>query len=631
MDKLLPRINGPEDLKGLDNQQLEQLAEEIRTTLIHTVAKTGGHLAPNLGVVELTIALHQVFSSPDDKFVFDVGHQSYVHKLLTGRQSEFFSLRQYKGLSGFPKFQESTHDAFNTGHSSTSISAAIGLALGRDQQTAQYDVISVIGDGALTGGMAFEALNHAGHLGANLIVVLNDNEMSIASNVGAMSSYLSRMRSDPMYYRGKEEIEHLLKKLPAVGSRVLRIMDRLKDTVKYLVVPGMLFEELGFTYLGPVDGHNFNSLKSVFRSAKNTKGPVLVHALTRKGRGYLPAEKNPDLFHGIGAFDIATGEPKKKPGPPSYTKVFSDALIEIARNDQKVVAVTAAMPGGTGIDRFSEEFPKRAFDVGIAEQHAVTMSAGLAAAGYKPVVAIYSTFLQRAYDQVMHDVALQNLPVVFALDRAGIVGEDGETHQGLFDFSYLRNIPRMTIMAPKDENELRHMLLTAIKQDGPVSIRYPRGKGVGAALEAPMHELPLGKGEILRQGEDVSIIAIGNTVYPSLEAAELLEKEGIAAAVVNARYVKPLDNELILNQAEKSGKILTVEEHVRAGGFGSAVLELLAQQDLRVEVYNLAVPDEFIQQGDTVIMRKEYKLDGPGIADTVRKRFFSSEKGLKNG
>ncbi|MBO8168209.1 MAG: 1-deoxy-D-xylulose-5-phosphate synthase [Thermoanaerobacteraceae bacterium] len=625
MAKLLPHIKGPQDLKGLNIKQLEQLAEEIRITMINTVSETGGHLAPNLGMVELTIALHQVFDSPVDKFVFDVGHQSYVHKLLTGRQDRFDTLRQYGGLSGFPKYQESEHDVFNTGHSSTSISAALGLALARDKKKEDYHVVGIIGDGALTGGMAFEALNHAGHLGTNLIIILNDNEMSIASNVGALSSYLTRMRSDPMYYKGKEEIEHLLKRLPA-GGKVLKVMDRLKDSLKYLVVPGMLFEELGFTYFGPVDGHNFSSLKSVLQSAKKSKGPVLVHVLTTKGKGYKPAEENPDLFHGIGPFDVKTGTPKKSAGPPKYTQVFSDTLREIARQNEKIVAVTAAMPGGTGIDKFAEEFPDRAYDVGIAEQHAVTMSAGLAAGGFKPVVAVYSTFLQRAYDQILHDVCLQNLPVVFALDRAGIVGDDGETHQGLFDFAYLRNIPRMVIMAPKDENELRHMLYTAVEYDGPIALRYPRGQGVGVPMEDSLHRLPIGQGEVLREGKDMSIIAVGNRVYPSLEAAELLAAEGIDAAVINARFVKPLDAELIISQAEKTGRVLTVEEHVLAGGFGSAVLELLALKGISVEIYNLAVPDEFVQHGQADIFRRKYRLDAAGIAETVKQRFFSQSK-----
>jgi len=622
LTEILPLIKGPKDLRGLGTKQLTQLAQEIRAKMIDTVSRTGGHLAPNLGVVELTIALHLTFDSPRDRLIFDVGHQSYVHKLLTGRQEHFDTLRQYQGLSGFPKFQESPHDAFNTGHSSTSISAALGLALVRDQRKENYHVIAIIGDGALTGGMAFEALNHAGHLGTNLIVILNDNEMSIATNVGAVSGYLSRMRSDPMYYKGKEDIENLLKRLPSVGSRVLKVMERIKDSLKYLVVPGMLFEELGFTYLGPVDGHNFSGLKTVLNSAKSIRGPVLVHLLTTKGKGYVPAQENPDLFHGIGPFDIETGKKIKNTSVPSYTLVFSDVLREIARKNEKVIAVTAAMPGGTGIDAFEKEFPGRTYDVGIAEQHAVTMSAGLAAGGYRPVVAIYSTFLQRAYDQVLHDVALQKLPVVFALDRAGIVGDDGETHQGLFDFAYLRNIPGLTVMAPKDENELRHMLYTAVEHDGPITLRYPRGAGVGVALDKKLRKLPIGKGELLRDGKDITILAVGNMVHPSLEAAAELLARGVDAAVVNARFVKPLDGQLILSQVKKTRRILTVEEHVLAGGFGSAVLELLAQKGVQADVYNLAIPDEFVQQGSQDLMREKYALDAAGIARTVLERFF---------
>ncbi|WP_366922457.1 1-deoxy-D-xylulose-5-phosphate synthase [Metallumcola ferriviriculae] len=622
MADILPNIKNPDDLRQLDNKSLIKLAAEIRDEMISTVSRTGGHLAPNLGVVELTIALHKMFNSPRDRFVFDVGHQSYVHKLLTGRQEAFETLRQYRGLSGFPKFQESPHDAFNTGHSSTSISAATGIALARDQQKKDYHVVAVIGDGALTGGMAYESLNHAGHLGTNLIVILNDNEMSIASNVGAMSGYLSRMRSDPMYYKGKEDIENLLKRLPSVGSRVLKVMERVKDSLKYLVVPGMLFEELGFTYLGPVDGHNFTSLKSVLSSAKSIKGPVLVHVLTTKGKGYQPAEENPDQFHGIGPFNIESGKTVKTKGAPSYTQVFSDALRDIARENDKVIAVTAAMPGGTGIDAFGQEFPDRTYDVGIAEQHAVTMSAGLAAGGYKPVVAIYSTFLQRAYDQVLHDVALQKLPVVFALDRAGIVGDDGETHQGLFDFAYLRNIPGLTIMAPKDENELRHMLYTAVEHNEPISLRYPRGSGIGVTMEGDLQQLPIGRGEVLRDGTDITIVAIGNMVHPSLEAAEKLALKGVSAAVINARFVKPLDEDLILKQIDKTGKVVTVEEHVLAGGFGSAVLEMLAKHSINADVSNIAVPDEFVQQGSQSMMRAKYGLDAPGISRTVVERFF---------
>ncbi|MDK2887582.1 MAG: 1-deoxy-D-xylulose-5-phosphate synthase [Thermoanaerobacter sp.] len=628
MKKLLAKINSPADLRALDINDLQQLAFEIRQEIIETVARNGGHLAPNLGVVELTLALHRVFQTPRDKIIWDVGHQSYVHKLVTGRRPVFHTLRQFGGISGFPRPQESEHDAFGTGHSSTSISAALGLALARDLKGDNYSVVAVIGDGAMTGGMAFEALNHAGHHKTGLIVVLNDNEMSIAPNVGGLARYLSRLRTDPMYSRGKEELEQLLKRIPAIGPRVIKVVDRIKDSLKYLVVPGMFFEELGFIYLGPIDGHDIQTMISVFQQAKATRGPVLVHVLTRKGRGYRPAEENAGKFHGIGPFEIKTGRVIKKPGqPPSYTEVFGRSLVELARQDERIVAITAAMPSGTGLDQFAAAFPERFFDVGIAEQHAVTLGAGLAAGGLKPVVAIYSTFLQRAYDQVLHDVCLQNLPVTFALDRAGLVGEDGATHHGVFDFAYLRSIPNLVLMAPGDENELRRMLKTALEYPGPAALRYPRSAGTGCPLDEEILPLPVGKAQVLREGDDVTLLAAGSMVSVASEAAMLLEQQGIQAAVINARFIKPLDEECISRYALRTRRVVTIEEHVLQGGFGSAVLELLGDRGLRnVQVVRLGIPDEFIQHGSREILLARCGLTVEVLVNTVIKMLGAHRK-----
>ncbi|MEW8957982.1 MAG: 1-deoxy-D-xylulose-5-phosphate synthase [Moorella sp. (in: firmicutes)] len=624
---LLNKIREPADVKKLNNTELDKLAAEIRRELVRTVARTGGHLAPNLGVVELTLALHSVFDLPRDKIIWDVGHQCYVHKILTGRLSRFATLRQYGGLSGFPKRAESLYDAFDTGHSSTSISAALGFALARDLKGDDYQVVAVIGDGALTGGMAFEAMNHAGHLKTNLIVVLNDNEMSISAPVGGMAAYLSRMRTDPMYSRSKEELENLLNRLPHVGPRVLKVIERLKDSFKYLVVPGMLFEELGFTYLGPIDGHNVALLKEVLQRARATRGPVLVHVITTKGKGYRPAEVNPGRFHGIGPFDPETGEPLKKEGPPTYTSVFGAEMVRQGEKNSQLVAITAAMPEGTGLMPFARRFPKRFFDVGIAEQHALTLAAGLSAAGFKPVVAIYSTFLQRAVDQAIHDIALMGLPVVLAIDRAGVVGEDGETHQGLFDLALLRCVPGMVVMAPKDEQELRHMLATAIQYNGPSALRYPRGEGIGVPLTGPTQPLPIGKGEVLRQGKDVAILALGPLVYAALAAAEELAGRGIEAAVINPRFVKPLDADLILTWADKTGCLVTVEEHVLAGGFGSAVLELLAAMGKTgVRVHCLGIDDKFVGHGKADVLREHLGLTPAGIAASVQEALAGRKK-----
>lgn len=626
MDSLLKNISSPKELKGLSMKQLKCLAYEIRDVIIQTVSQTGGHLAPNLGVVELTLALHWVFETPQDRLIWDVGHQSYVHKLLTGRLAQFATLRQYGGISGFPKPGESIHDAFATGHSSTSISAALGMALTRDLKGEKHSVVAVIGDGSMTGGMAFEAMNHAGHLRTNLIVVLNDNEMSIAPNVGALSGYLSRLRTDPKYSRGKDEISDLLQKLPH-GSKLLKLADRLKDSLKYLVVPGMLFEELGFTYLGPVDGHDIKAVITMLQQAKTVSGPVLVHVLTKKGKGYQPAEQNPDRFHGVGPFDPDTGSIKKSEGSPSYTEVFGKTLVQLAQEDEKIIGITAAMPSGTGLNYFAKEFPKRYFDVGIAEQHAITMAAGMAASGYRPVTAIYSTFMQRAYDQVLHDVCMQNLPVTFALDRGGLVGDDGPTHHGVFDLSFLRNVPNLIIMSPKDENELQHMLKTAVSYHGPVAVRYPRGNGVGVSLAESLKCLPIGRGEVLREGNDVLLLAIGNMVQEALKAAESLSAQGIEAAVINARYAKPLDEELILSYVKRIGNVVTIEEHVLAGGFGSAVLELLELSDLTdIKIKRMGIPDEFVEHGTQDILRANYDLTAEGIVDTVLKNGVQNTK-----
>lgn len=612
---LLEKINSPADIKALSEADLSRLADEIRNELVEICSRTGGHLGPNLGVVELTLALHRVFNSPADKIIWDVGHQSYVHKLLTGRRLAFTNLRQNGGLSGFPKREESPHDSFNTGHSSTSISAALGMALARDRKGERYEVVAVIGDGAIGAGMAFEAMNHAGHLKTHLIVLLNDNELSISGSVGALAGYLSRVRTSTPYTRGKERVQRLLRSWHPGGAKVLKVVGRLKESVKYLLLPGMVFEELGFTYLGPADGHDISMLTEVLNRARRTKGPVLVHILTKKGRGYEPAEKNPDLFHGIGPFDVKTGKPSDKSPLPTYTAVFGRNLIRLAERDDCLVAITAAMSTGTGLSTFAREFPHRFYDVGIAEQHAVTLAAGMAAAGLRPVVAIYSTFLQRAYDQVVHDVCLQNLPVVFAIDRAGLVGEDGETHQGLFDLSYLRHIPNITVMAPRDEDQLQRLLVTAVSINGPSALRYPRGKGIGVPLSEDPQPVPVGQAELLQEGKDLAILAVGPLVYAALAAARSLAGYGIKAAVVDARFIKPLDNDLILRLAAETGHLLTLEEQTICGGFGAAVLELLSSQGMRnVSVRRLGIPDTFVTHGKPDELRARYGLNAQGIA-----------------
>lgn len=617
MNDLISAYNLPDDLKRMKPEQLGELAGIIRDYMIYTVAENGGHLAASLGVVELTLALHSFYNSPNDRIIWDVGHQSYPHKLLTGRWDRFSSLRKQGGISGFPKPTESEHDPFITGHSSTSISIALGLARARDFHGDNHRTIAVIGDGALTGGMAYEALNHAGHIKSKIMVILNDNEMSISSNVGSMSAYLGRIRSDPKYSRLKKDFEHFAGRIPIIGKMVVSSAERIKGGLKYVIMPGIIFEELGFTYFGPIDGHNISAMKKVFKQADQMEGPVLVHVITEKGRGYHYAEQSPEIFHGIGPFDRNNGVPFKSKKTATYTDVFGQTIANLGKKNRKLVAITAAMTAGTGLAEFASKFPERFYDVGIAEQHGVTMAAAMAAGGMKPVVAIYSTFLQRAYDQALHDTCLQKLPVVFAIDRAGIVGEDGETHQGLFDLTYLRSMPNMSIMAPANEEELQNMLYTAVDYDGgPVALRYPRDKVAGVKMDKPA-KIPWGRAELLKKGEDVLIIAAGTVVNAAMEAAEKLYWQGIRAAVINARFVKPLDEELIMNIACQCRCVITVEENVLAGGFGSAVLELLAKKGLHRPVKRLGIDDQFVEQGTRSAMLARFNLDSEGIFQTA--------------
>lgn len=621
MISILETINDPADLKRLSIKELETLSGELRDFLLENLSKTGGHLASNLGSVELTLALHYCFNSPRDHFIWDVGHQAYTHKIITGRRDRFHSQRQFGGLSGFPKRSESIHDAFGAGHSSTSISAGLGMAIASGIRGESNRVIAVIGDGSLTGGMAFEALNQAGHLKQNLVVVLNDNEMSISENVGAFSTFISRKMTSSYYRELRKEMAGLLASIPAFGRNILQFARRAEHSLKGFLTPAALFEALGFEYLGPIPGHDLQQMIEIFKNLKNVEGPVLVHVMTRKGCGYPPAEKEPGKFHGIGRFDLQTGKAYASAATaPSFTAVFGDTLVELAKEDKKIVAITAAMPDGTGLVPFSKAFPERFFDVGIAEQHALTFAAGLAVEGFKPVAAIYSTFAQRAYDQLFHDICLQKLPVTLAMDRAGLVGDDGPTHHGVFDISFSRHLPQLTVMAPKDENELRRMLKTAINFGAPISLRYPRGAGFGVPLEREIKELPIGSGERLSAGRDVALIAIGSTVYPALEAAALLENEGIMATVVNARFVKPLDRELILSVAKECGILITVEENALQGGFGSAVLELLSDEKVvGLKLKRLGIPDRFIEHGTQAELRKLLGLDAAGIVKSVKK------------
>ena len=619
-DRILDRVNSPLDLKMLSLKEMNRLAAEIRQLMLDVVSKNGGHLAPNLGVVELTIALHRVFDSPRDKFVFDVGHQAYIHKIITGRKDRFPTLRQYKGLSGFPKRQESEHDVFGVGHSSTSISAADGIAAARDLLGDDYHVVAIIGDGAMTGGMSFEALNHVGDTKRRLIIILNDNEMSISKNVGAMSQYLYQLRTGETYNRLKHNLENWLSGLEH-GDDVLEAIDRVKTGVKYLVNPESMFEHLGIKYFGPVDGHNIEALIPMLTAAKKEDGPVLLHVITKKGKGYAPAEESPNKFHGTGPFDIATGKKITKPGaPPSYTDVFGKTLVELAEKDKRIVAITAAMPDGTGVTGFAQRFPDRFFDVGIAEQHAVTFAAGLATQGIKAVAAIYSTFMQRAYDQVLHDVCMQKLPVKLCMDRAGLVGDDGYTHHGVFDYAYLLPMPHMVIMAPKDENELRHMLATAMEyDDGPISLRYPRGSGLGVDCSEALHTLPIGRAERIRTGTDVSLWAIGSMVSEAEKTAELLQEKGVSAGVVNMRFAKPLDTEMLFQDARDTHCIVTMEEGAVIGGVGEVLVQALNNHGLldKTLVLNFGIPDEFISQGDRKLLLRDIGLTPELMADRI--------------
>ncbi len=626
---LIKHVKSPLDLKSLKPEELLDLAEELRTLIIERVSINGGHLASNLGVVELTIALHYVFNSPVDKIIWDVGHQSYSHKLLTGRYEDFSTIRKYKGISGFPRMAESQHDAFGTGHSSTSISAALGIAEARDRKGGHFKVIAVIGDGALTSGLAFEGLNQAGHLKKDLVVILNDNEMSISQNVGALSNYLSRVLTGVFYRKFKKETKALLEGIPRIGESVAKIAQRAEGSLKGFFLPGGLFEDLGFNYLGPIDGHDVPLLIETLSRIRNSSEPMLIHVVTKKGKGYKFSEDDPCIFHGIGPFEVDTGVTQAEKasagsiqshdGCIAFCDIFGNALAEMANEDKDIVAVSAAMKEGTGLAVFAEKFPDRFYDVGIAEPHAVTFAAGLASQGLKPVVAIYSTFLQRAYDEIIHDVCLQDLPVVFAIDRAGIVGEDGPTHQGLFDISFLRHIPNLIVMAPKDSYEMKEMLKLALAHKGPAALRYPRGKvSPYAGFEVGHTVVEMGKSEIIIDGKDLAFIAVGNAVYPALKAAVMLKKDGIDACVVNARFIKPLDEEGIRALCGRTKRIITVEENVLAGGFGSAVLEFLNREGIcDVSVHRIGVDDEFVEHGSQALLRKQYGLDEDGIYRTA--------------
>jgi 1-deoxy-D-xylulose-5-phosphate synthase len=624
---LLETIDSPDDLKQIDRLDLPQLAQEIRQTIIEVVAKNGGHLAPSLGTVELAIALHYVFDTPHDKIIWDVGHQSYAHKLLTGRRDVFGSIRQHQGISGFTRVSESPYDAFTTGHSSTSISAALGITAAKQLKDERSKVIAVIGDGSMTAGLAYEGLNQAGdtHKDKDLIVILNDNDMSISPNVGALSSFLSRTFSAKRLQDMRREIGDFLKSLPRIGDDMYQLAKRSEESFKAFVTPGMLFEAFNFEYFGPINGHKLNHLINILQNIKVLEEPVLLHVLTKKGKGYAPAEQNPVHFHGCGKFEVATGECfAALDTPPTYTKVFGDTMVELAREDQRIVAVTAAMPEGTGLSGFAEAFPKRFFDVGIAEQHGVTFAAGLASEGLKPVVAIYSTFLQRAFDQIIHDVCIESHPVIFAIDRGGIVGEDGATHHGLFDLSYLRCLPNMVVMSPKDENELRHMLKTAIQHPGPIALRYPRGTGTGVPFDDKTAPIEVGKAELVCEGQtpdDLLIIAIGRTVEEALKARRILNDEhGLTAAVINARFVKPLDIDLIGSYAARIPYIVTVEENTLPGGFGSAVMEALLDANISgFKIKRLGIEDVFVDHGPQKLLRRLYGVDAEAIVDAALK------------
>ncbi|MBA5872040.1 MAG: 1-deoxy-D-xylulose-5-phosphate synthase [Nitrospira sp. CR2.1] len=618
---LLKNIHSPADLKRLSPEQFPELCQEIREQILAVVSNVGGHLASNLGVVELTVALQYLLDTPNDKIVWDTSNQAYTHKLLTGRREQFHTLRQYGGLSGFCKREESAYDTFNAGHAGTGVSAAFGMVEAREQRGEKHKVICVVGDGAMTAGMTLEGLHHAGGTNKDFLVVLNDNQMSISRNVGAISAYLNRTFTGEFYARMREETGQLLRKIPHIGLEVQKIARRAEELAKGAILPGLLFEELGFQYAGPIDGHNFEHLLPTLENTLKMKGPVLLHVITKKGLGYQAAMDNPVWFHACPPFVRETGVPAKKAVRPSYTSMAVDALIKVARQDKRVVAITAAMCEGTGLNAFEKEFPERIYDVGIAEQHAVTFAAGMAAQGMKPVVALYSTFLQRAYDQVVHDVATQNLPVTFCIDRGGLVAEDGTTHHGAFDFAFLRHVPNMVVAAPKDENELQHLIKTCVSYDGPASVRYARGVSLGVPMDAEPTALPIGKGELLREGTDVAIVAIGVTVWPAAKAAERLAQEGISAAVVNARFAKPLDTELILKTAKNVRCLVTVEEGCKMGGFGSAVLETLSDAGLMLRTKVLGLPDWYIEQGPQDLLRERYGLTADGIYHSVKALF----------
>lgn len=614
-------IKDPSFLKTMNTSQLKELSKEIRSFLIENLSKTGGHIGPNLGVVELTIALHKCFDSPKDKFLWDVGHQSYVHKILTGRADQFTTLRQYKGLSGFPKMCESEHDVWETGHSSTSLSAAMGMAIARDIKKEKSYIVPIIGDGALTGGMALEALNHIGHEKKDLIVILNDNEMSIAPNVGALHNILGRLRTANKYQWAKDELENLLKKIPAVGGKLAATAERLKDSMKYFLVSGIFFEELGFTYLGPVDGHNFDALFEQFQYAKKTKGPILLHVITKKGKGYEPAENDTiGTWHGTGQYKIETGDLIKPVGAPTaWSKLVSDTVLRLAKKDDRIVAITPAMPVGSKLEKFAEELPDRMYDVGIAEQHAATLAAGLATQKMKPFLAIYSTFLQRAYDQVVHDICRQNLNVFIGIDRAGLVGADGETHQGVFDIAFLRHIPNLVLMMPKDENEGQHMVNTAIQyDDGPIAMRFPRGNGYGVPMDRELRTIPIGTWEILREGKDAAILTFGTTIPMALEAANLLQKQGLSVKVINARFIKPMDENMLHDLLSLNLPILTIEEAVLQGGFGSAVIEYAHDHGFTNTIDRMGIPDQFIEHGSVNQLLQEIGMTTEEVVKKVQ-------------
>jgi 1-deoxy-D-xylulose-5-phosphate synthase len=627
---ILDRVPSPPDLRRLSREELEPLADELRDEIVSIVSTTGGHFSSNLGSVELTIALHYLFDTPSDLLVWDVGHQTYPHKILTGRRDRMHTLRQYGGLSGFCLRQESEYDVVAAGHASTSISAALGLAIARDLRGEAHHVVAVIGDGSMTAGMAFEAMNQAGHVGNRLIVVLNDNSMSISPSVGALTKYLEALMAGRHYAKLKDDVKKVLHRLPGIGDPVLEVAKGLEEGVRQVFTPGTLFEELGFRYFGPVNGHSIPALLEVLESAREVEGPVLVHAVTKKGKGYKYAEDEPVQYHGPSPFDPVAGIQKgKSTSAPSYTSVFGKAMIKLAEHDPRIVAITASMPDGTGLVPFSERFPDRFLNTGIAEQHSVTLAGGLALGGQRPVVAVYSSFLQRGFDQIFHDVCLMDAPVTFALDRGGIAGNDGWTHHGLFDYAYFRIFPNMIVMAPKDENELQHMLATAVEQAHPTSLRYPRGAGVGVPLDSELRQLPIGKAEVLRRGGDGIVWAIGAMVLPAMEAVERLAKEGIELGLVNARFVKPLDRELLASQLGQLGlpgaRVATVEEHVVAGGFGATVLETISELELEgVETLVIGVPDKFVPHGSQDVLRKVLGLDADGLFFRFR-RFFAAQ------